>query len=157
MSKRTPTMRRRLVQRKVGQALALWCGAFGALHLLWIQSFTATIVPSVPGLDIPEAPVIVFSFAFGIFLFFVAGLAGNLSDDKPSVIIGKHAVIKRALLLVLSLAALVRVGLGFVWFVVGELSVLGLIAELWFLVAGTAGIVLWVTLLRRKQDIQRRA
>lgn len=148
-------MRRRQLQRKIGLWLSIWCVVFGLLHVLWIKSFTVTIVPSVSGLDTPSASVVVFSIASGALLLLAGGLVANLSDSQPSVIVGRYAALKRVLLLVLSLAALVRVALGIPGIVGGDAPVMAIVAEVWFLVAGIAGMVLWVTLLGRKRDLQR--
>lgn len=147
-------MQRRRLQRKVGQWLAIWCAVFGMLHIVWIQSFTVTVVPSVSGLDTPDAPVTVFSVAFGILLLLVAGLAANLSNDQPSALTGRFSALKHAALLLLSVAAIARVVLGVPGIVSGDASVMAIVAEIWFAVAGVAGILLWVTLLRRKRDLQ---
>lgn len=140
------------VQKKVGQWLSIWCVVFGLLHVLWIQSFTVTVVPSVSGLDTPGAPTVVLSIAFGILLLIAGGLIGHLSDGQPSVIVGRWAPAKRAVLLILSLGALVRVVLGVPS--LGEGSLMTIVAEFWFLIAGVAGLVLWFALLGRKRELQ---
>ncbi|MEU0313790.1 hypothetical protein [Nocardioides sp. NPDC006273] len=142
----------RKVQKKVGQWLSIWCVVFGLLHVLWIQSFTVTVVPSVSGLDTPDAPTVILSIVFGILLLIVGGLIGHLSDSQPSVIVGRWAPVKRAILLVLSLGALVRVVIGVPS--LGEGSLMTVVAEVWFLVAGVAGLVLWFALLGRKREFQ---
>lgn len=145
-------MQNRKIQKKVGQWLSIWCVVFGLLHVLWIQSFTVTVVPSVSGLDTPDAPTVILSIAFGVLLLFVGGLVGHLSDSQPSVILGRGASVKRTILLVLSLGALVRVVLGVP--TLGEGSLMTIVAEIWFLVAGVAGLVLWFALLGRKRELQ---
>lgn len=140
------------VQKKVGQWLSIWCVVFGLLHVLWIQSFTVTVVPSVSGLDTPGAPTVVLSIAFGILLLIAGGLIGHLSDGQPSVIVGRWAPAKRAVLLILSLGALIRVVLGVPS--LGEGSLMTIVAEFWFLIAGVAGLVLWFALLGRKRELQ---
>lgn len=142
------------VQKKVGQWLSIWCVVFGLLHVLWIQSFTVTVVPSVSGLDTPDAPIVFLSIGFGILLLFAGGLTANLSDGQPSVIVNRWAPVKRAILLVLSLGALVRVVIGVPSIVSGEGSLMTFVAEFWFLVAGVAGMALWFALLGRKRQLQ---
>lgn len=147
-------MQYRKVQKKVGQWLSIWCVVFGLLHVLWIQSFTVTVVPSVSGLDTPDAPTVILSIAFGVLLLLVGGLTAHLSDGQPSVIVGRWAPVKRAVLLILSLGALFRVVIGVPGLVSGEGSLMTMIAEFWFLVAGVAGLVLWFALLGRKRELQ---
>lgn len=145
-------MQYRKVQKKVGQWLSIWCVVFGLLHVLWIQSFTVTVVPSVSGLDTPDAPTVILSIAFGVLLLFAGGLIGHLSDSQPSVIVGRSAPVKRAILLALSLGALVRVVIGVPS--LGEGSLMTIVAEFWFLVAGVAGLGLWFALVGRKRELQ---
>ena len=147
-------MKRRRLQGKVGQSLSIWCVVFGLLHILWIQSFTVTIVPSVSGRDTPGASVTVLSIVSGIILLGAAWLSANLSDGQPSVLTGRFSTLKQVVLLVLSLAAVARVVLGIPGIVSGEASVMVIVAEVWFLVAAVAGLVLWATLLRRKRDLR---
>lgn len=143
------------VQKKVGQWLSIWCVVFGLLHVLWIQSFTVTVVPSVSGLDTPDAPTVILSIAFGVLLLLSGGLTANLSDSQPSVIVGRWAPAKRAGLLILSLGALARVVIGIPGVVSGEGSLMTIVAEFWFLIAGAAGLVLWFALIGRKRELQR--
>lgn len=82
-------------------------------------------------------------------------LAANLSDDQPSVLIGRFSMLKQVVLLILSLAAVARVVVGIPGIVSGDASVMAIVAEVWFLVAAVAGLVLWATLLRRKRDLRR--
>ncbi|MER6937013.1 hypothetical protein ABTX24_24730 [Nocardioides sp. NPDC127514] len=145
-------MQYRKVQKKVGQWLSIWCIVFGLLHVLWIQSFTVTVVPSVSGLDTPDAPTVILSIGFGVLLLFAGWLTANLSDGQPSVIVGRGAAVKRAILLVLSLGALVRVVIGVPS--LGEGSLMTTVAEFWFLIAGVAGLVLWFALIGRKRELQ---
>ena len=154
MSTQKAGVKYRKVQRKAGQWLSIWCAVFGMLHILWIQSFTVTVVPSVSGLDIPNVPTIIFSVVFGVILLLAAGLTANLSDGQPSVIVGRWSVLKRVLLLVLSLGALVRAVLGVPGIVSGDAAGMTIVAGMWFLVAGVAGLVLWVALVRRKRELQ---
>lgn len=147
-------MRRRRFQGKVGQYLSIWCAVFGMLHILWIQSFTVTVVPSASGVDLPDGSVIALSIVSGIILLGASGLSGNLSDGQPSVLIGRHSTLKHVALLLLSLLAIARVALGIPGIAHGDASVIAIVAELWFLVAGVAGLVLWMTLLRRKRDLR---
>ena len=148
-------MKRRRLQGKVGRALAIWCIVFGLLHILWIQSFTVTIVPSVSERDTPDASVTLLSILSGVILLGASWLTANLSDDQPSVLIGRYSMLKQVLLLILSLAAAARVVLGIPGIVSGDASLMAMVAEVWFLVAAAAGIVLWVTILRRKRDLRR--
>lgn len=145
-------MQNQKVQKKVGQWLSIWCVVFGLLHVLWIQSFTVTVVPSVSGLDTPGAPTVILSIVFGVLLLIVGGLIGHLSDGQPSVIVGRWGPLKRAILLVLSLGALVRVVIGVPS--LGEGSLMTIVAEFWFLIAGVAGLVLWFALIGRKRELQ---
>lgn len=147
-------MQYRKVQKKVGQWLSIWCIVFGLLHVLWIQSFTVTVVPSVSGLDTPDAPTVILSIAFGVLLLLAGGLTANLSDGQPSVIVGHWSQVKRTVLLILSLGALVRVVIGVPGLVNGEGSLMTIVAEFWFLIAGVAGLVLWFALVGRKRELQ---
>lgn len=147
-------MQRRRRQVKLGQWLAIWCAVFGILHILWLQSFTVTVVPSVSGIDTPDASVTVFSIVFGILLLGASWLSANLSDDQPSVLIGKHSGLKQVLLLLLSIAAVVRVALGIPGIASGDAAVMAIVAEAWFGVSGVAGLVLWVTIQQRKRDLR---
>ena len=147
-------MQYRKVQKKVGQWLSIWCIVFGLLHVLWIQSFTVTVVPSVSGLDTPDAPTVILSIAFGVLLLLAGGLSANLSDGQPSVIVGRWSQVKRTALLILSLGALVRVVIGLPGLVNGEGSLMTIVAEFWFLIAGVAGLVLWFALIGRKRELQ---
>lgn len=147
-------MQYRKVQKKVGQWLSIWCIVFGLLHVLWIQSFTVTVVPSVSGLDTPDAPIVILSIAFGVLLLLVGGLTAHLSDGQPSIIVGRWSQIKSTILLVLSVGALIRVVIGIPGLVNGEGSMMTIVAEFWFLVAGVAGLVLWFALIGRKRELQ---
>jgi hypothetical protein len=64
-------------------------------------------------------------------------------------------MLKQVVLLVLSLTAVVRVVLGIPGIVSGDASVMAIVAEVWFLVAAVAGLVLWATLLKRKRDLRK--
>lgn len=143
------------VQKKVGQWLSLWCVVFGLLHVLWIQAFTVTVVPSASGIGTPDVPTVIVSIGFGVLLLVAGGLVANLSDSQPSVVVGRGAPVKRAILLVLSLAALVRVVIGAPG--LGDGPPMAVVAEIWFLVAGVAGSVLWFALLGRKRELQGRS
>ena len=121
---------------------------------LWIQSFTVTVVPSVSGLDTPGAPTVILSIVFGVLLIFTGGLIGHLSYSQPSVIVGRWAPAKRAVLLILSLGALAGAVIGVPGIVSGDGSLMTIVAEIWFLVAGVAGMVLWFALLGRKRELQ---
>lgn len=155
MTQISASMKRRRLQGKVGRALSIWCVVFGLLHILWIQSFTVTIVPSVSGRDTPDASVTILSIVSGVVLLGASWLSANLSDDQPSVLIGRFSMLKQVVLLVLSLVAVVRVVLGLPRIVSGDAPVMAIVAEVWFLVAAVAGLVLWVTLLKRKRDLRR--
>lgn len=146
-------MRYRQLQRRTGLWLMLWCLVFGMLNVLWIQSFTVTVVPSVSGLDTPDGLVVFLSVTCGILLLIIGGFAGHLSDSQPSVVVGRFSSAKRFVLFVLALLALIRVVLGFPEVVSGESSIMGVIAEIWFLVAGVSGIVLWIALVCRKRAL----
>lgn len=112
------------------------------------------MVPSVSRMDTPDASGTVLSIVSGAVLLGASWLSANLSDDQPSVLVGRYSTLKQVVLLLLSLAAVVRVALGIPGIVSGEASVMAIVAEVWFLVAGVAGLGLWATLLRRRRHLK---
>lgn len=135
--------------------LGLWCGLYGGLNLLLIQSYTATIVPSAAGREPPDDLSFVLSLALGLGLFFVGAMIGLWSLPQPSWVLGAWGVVRLIVLLTLSLLALLRAGLGWGPLVSGDLGVMGVISQVWFTVAGVAGVALWGMLqLRRRQFLQ---
>lgn len=136
----------------------MWCAAFGALHVIWIQFFTATVVPSVSGMDTPEAAAVVINIVSGIVLLAIGGFAGHLSDHtRPSVVVGRYAKTKRLLLLALAVLALARAILGLGDMMDGNATVVQILAEAWFTIAGVAGLGLCAALWGREQNLRRQS
>lgn len=139
----------------IGLMLSAWCAVFGIIHLVQPRIFSLTVVPEGLGFDGHDAPTAFYGVVFGIYMLLSAGLAGHLSVERPSVVVGRRAAIKRTSLLLLSSAALVRVALGLRGIAERDVAVVTLLAEVWFAVAGIAGFLLWATLLARKTDLER--
>lgn len=142
------------IHRFVGWGLAVWCGAFGVVHLIWPRSFSFTVTPARSGFESPDGSVALYGVVFGVYILMAAGLIAQLSDGRPSVVVGRRSGMKRASLLLLSVASLTRAGLGIPGIVEGDLAVATILAEVWFTIAGSAGVLLWLILLRRKHSIE---
>ena len=143
------------LQRVIGLSLSAWCLVFALIHLMSPGIFLVTVVPASSGFEEPEGPIPFYGVVFGVYMLLSAGLIAQLSDGRPSVVVGRNAAIKRMSLLILSCAALVRAALGLRGIAERDVAVVAVFAEVWFAMAGIAGILLWMTLLARKRDLER--
>lgn len=143
------------IQRLIGLSLSVWCVVFGAIHLVSPRVCLLTVVPAGSGFKEPDGSLEFYGVVFGVYMLLSAGLTASLSGGRPSVEAGHKTAIRRASLLLLSLAALVRVVLGLRGIAERDVSVAAVYAEVWFAVAGVSGLLLWATLLARKKDLDR--
>lgn len=143
------------LQRVIGLSLSAWCLVFGLIHLVSPRTFLVTVVPVSSGFEEPEGSIPFYGVVFAVYMLLSAGLIAQLSDERPSVVVGRNATIKRMSLLILSCAALVRAVLGLRGIAERDVAVVAVFAEVWFAVAGIAGLLLWTTLHARKRDLER--
>lgn len=141
--------------RKVGGWLGVSCMIYGLLITLIFRSFTASIVPSTDGREVPELVNIVVALVAMVFLVaFVPGwLTGMVQNGR---IRKRGAWISEIVLLLLAVAALAR-GASRIATVlsVDDVLVMPVLTEIWFILVGTLGVTLAVALLTRRYLVQR--
>ena len=132
--------------RRVGVFLALWSFGFACVHVAWALGWRAGVPESAP--PISERPLfLTYDLVSGGLMFVAAGVAVSLIREDVSQRV--RDLLLRATL-VGSLLALLRGVPALVWDVwTGAQPRLGLFADVWFAVAGTAGLLLWTAVRRR--------
>lgn len=139
----------------IGHFLGLWCLGFGALNLLFFQSFAASGDPSRFN-DGPEGLWrLVTNILVGGALIILGGLIARFASATPSQILGGWGLAKLWSVLAFSLLASALAVVRLEDVVSGDVGFMGVIAEVWLAVAGATGLALCTLLgVRRRQLLQ---
>jgi len=144
------------VAYRLGSILILACVIFGLSILLMIRTFTAGIVPSSDGREVPDAVNIVLAFVSMFLLIAIApAILSKMSTSLKERLRRRGSWLWELLLLILSSGALVRAFLGAGPALSGELALMSLVAEVWFGLVGVLGVALWVVLQGCRHQLRR--
>jgi hypothetical protein len=140
--------------RRVGIFLALWSFGFACVHVAWALGWRAGVPESAP--PILERPVfLTYDLVSGGLMFAAAWVSVSLMGEDMSQRV--RDLLLRATLIG-SLLALLRGVPALVWDgLSGARPGLGLFADVWFVVAGTAGLLLWHAVRTAAQKQEARA
>ena len=143
---------------RVGLTLMVLCMVYGILILLIFRSFTATIVPFTQGREVPEPLNIVVSVvAMFLLIAVVPGtlfkMTSKLQERLPKL--GSWAA--ELVLLILALGALARGVWRIPTVVSGNVAVMPLVTEVWFIAVGILGVALWAALQGCRRQLRRHA
>ena len=128
--------------RALGIFIAVWSASFALVHVAWAVGWRAGVPHDAP--PIHDRPwFLAYDLAAGLLMFAAAGVAVRLTSGDPDP---RRDARWRTASLVGAVAALAR-GLPAVgWdLATGRLSGVGFLADVWFTVAGLAGVALWWT------------
>lgn len=134
--------------RRVGTFLALWSFGFACVHVAWAVGWRAGVPESSP--PISERPIfLTYDLVSGGLMFAAAWVCVLLIRENLSQRV--RDMLLRATL-VGSVLALLRGVPALVWDVLdGAQPGLGLYADVWFVVAGGAGMLLWDAVRRAER------
>jgi hypothetical protein len=135
--------------RRVGSFLALWSFVFACVHVAWALGWRGGVADSVAPIS-ERPPFLAYDLLAGGAMFGAAAVAWVVGRGtaSPSV----HGVLVRATLAG-SVLALLRGVPALGWDIVSAAPLnVGLFADVWFTVAGGAGLLLWRLGGRRPTD-----
>jgi len=141
---------------RVGLCLGVCCMIYGVMILLIFRSFTATIVPSAQGRGVPDLLGIVVSVAAMVFLIaFVPGALSKMTGKLKERLPKRGSWVAELVLLLLAIGALVRGVLRISTVLSGDIAVMSVVTEVWFIVVGVLGVALWAILQGCRHQLKR--
>src|SRR5699024_1415348 len=146
------------VAHRLGLSLMTVCMIYGLMILLIFRSFTATIVPATQGREVPDALSIGISVvAMFLLIAVVPGALVKMSTKLSEHLPKRGSWVAEHVLLLLAIGALVRGGLRLSTVLSGDLPVMSVVTEVWFIVAGALGVALWIALQGCRRQLKRQA